>query len=325
MWWKFLKKATGGGEANPAESKTLETQEIREAGRAPLSEIAKKVKQIEIAALKKSSAQLSGDYKSRFRGHGVQFADFRPYQYGDETRHIDWRTSARQQHPVVKTFEEERELTLMFAADISGSAGFGTQGQSKREAMSLAIAAVALAAAANNDRIGLLLFTDRIERYVPAKKGRKHALRILDELLTYKPTGKGTDLSAPLTHLSEVLRQGSIVIFASDFFGNIDTKRLKTLARKHDLIMLQSIDPRDFTLPAIGLVRLQDPETGESIVIDTNSSRLRKEFSEGQRRRFASTTATIRQTGASHLEISTEHDPTEEIRKFFYRRKRRGR
>ena len=322
MWWKFLKKNKTADTPDKATGDFLNTQEIREAGRAPLSEIAKKVKQIEIAALKKSSAQLSGDYKSRFRGHGVQFADFRPYQYGDETRHIDWRTSARQQHPVVKTFEEERELTLMFAVDISGSSKFGTQGQSKREAMSLALASVALAAAASNDRIGLLLFTDQIERYVPAKKGRKHALRIVDELLSYVPKGKGTDLSAPIAHLSEVLRQGSIVIFASDFLGSIDTKRIKTLARKHDLIMLQTVDPRDLELPSIGLVRLQDPETGESLVVDTSSSSLRKSFKESQNNNLAAIHANIRQTGASHLEINTSDDGAEEIRKFFYKRKR---
>jgi uncharacterized protein (DUF58 family) len=322
MWWKFRRRETTEG-SKPSTS--AESHELREAGRAPLSEIAKKVKKIEIAIRRKSSQQLSGDYKSRFRGQGVQFADFRPYQYGDDIRHIDWRTSARQQHPVIKTFEEERELTVLFAVDISGSAGFGTQGKSKREAISLALAAVALAAAANNDRVGLLLFTDRIERYVPPKKGRKHALRIVEELLSYQPIGKQTDLSAPLTHISHVLRQGSVVLFASDFFGKLDTKRLKTLARKHDLVMMQMNDPRDYEIPSMGLVRLEDPETGESLVVDTSSNKFRRTFTESQRRRLATTAASIRNTGASHLEINTSQDPMEAIRGFFYRRKRRGR
>ncbi|NUM89492.1 MAG: DUF58 domain-containing protein, partial [Bdellovibrionales bacterium] len=252
MWWKFRKK----GEATPASE--ADSSELREAGRAPLSEIARQVKRVEVVTRRKSLTQLSGDYKSRFRGHGVQFADFRPYQYGDDVRHIDWRTSARQQHAVVKTYEEERELSVVIAVDVSASAGFGTQGRSKREALCLAVAAVAFSAIANNDRVGLILFTDRVERFVPPRKGKKHVLRIIDELLAHRPRGKGTDFSPALELLAGAVRSNSVVLLASDYFARVDRRKIRQIARRHDLIALHVRDPRDEEIPAIGLVQLED-------------------------------------------------------------------
>jgi uncharacterized protein (DUF58 family) len=204
MLWMFRKNKS----EQPKPKASAENNEIREAGRAPLSEVAKKVKRIEIVTGRQSVNQLSGQYRSRFRGQGVQFSDFRVYQFGDDIRHIDWRTSAKTEDTYIKKFEEERELNVMLAADMSRSIGFGSQGQSKEEVMCLALATIAFSAALNNDRVGLILFTEDVERYIPPQKGRKHVLRLIDELLTFKPTGKSANLGGADIH-SELTSNGT--------------------------------------------------------------------------------------------------------------------
>ncbi len=317
MWWKFRKKE--------GPSQEVDSAELRESGRAPLSEITRQVKRVEVVTKRKSQTQLSGDYKSRFRGQGVQFADFRPYQYGDDVRHIDWRTSARQQHAVVKTFEEERELNVVIALDVSPSSGFGTQGRSKREALCLAVAAVAFSAIANNDRVGLVLFSDRVERFVPPRKGKKHVLRIIDELLAHKPRGKGTNFTPALELLATAVRGNSVVLLASDFFSQIDRRKIRQIARRHDLIALHVRDPRDLEFPAIGLVQLEDPETGEQLVVDTSSTEVRKHLTDGQKKHLAKVLDLFRTSGIAVAPITTAGNPVDEIAEFFHSRRARGR
>lgn len=322
MWWKFLKP----GKTRPSQSgPEWDTEEIRTAGRAPLSEIAKKVKEVELVTRKKSSAMLSGEYKSRFKGQGMQFSDSRVYQFGDDIRHIDWRTTARMQEAYVKTFEEERELNIVLAVDVSASGGFGSTGISKRENLAVGLASLGFSAISNNDRVGLLLFSDAVERFVPPKKGRKHILRIIDELLTYQPASKKSGLDPALGFLSSTLKHGSVIIFASDFFASFDKKKLQVLARKHDFICLRATDPRDFDLPDVGLLRVEDPETGESMLLSTSSTTVRKAYAESQKKLQMGTAEALRKAGASLVDIPNQGDPVHALRQFFHPRKRKGR
>lgn len=321
MWWKFLKR---GKPENDREI-DRDTEEIRTAGRAPLSDIAKKVKEVELITRRKSAAMLSGDYKSRFKGQGMQFSDSRLYQYGDDIRHIDWRTSARMQEAYVKTFEEERELNIVFAVDVSASGGFGSTGLSKRENLAIGLASLGFSAISHNDRVGLVLFSDTVERFVPAKKGRKHILRLVDELLTYEPKSKKSDLDPALNFLSAMLKHGSVIIFASDFYAKFDKRKLQVLARKHDFICMRATDPRDRELPDVGLLRIEDPETGESMLLSTSSAAQRKAYADSQRKLDARTSELIKKSGASLVDIPTQSDPVQELRKFFHPRKRRSR
>lgn len=322
MWWKFLK---GNSDQSNADAKAQKEAELRTAGRAPLSEIAKQVKHVELVTKKKSSAILSGEYKSRFKGQGMQFSDFRQYQYGDDIRHIDWRTTARHQDAYVKTFEEERELSIVFAVDISQSNSFGSTGRSKREAMAIALACLGFSAIANGDRVGLLLFTDKVERFVPMRKGRKHILRIIDELLTFEGSSKTSSLDPALTFLSSAMKQGGVAVFASDFFADFDRKKLEILSKKHDLICLRAIDERDLELPNVGLIRIEDPETGETALLSTNSSSFREQYAKSQQDHKQRTEQIIRKAGASYVDLATHADPSRVLHQFFQSRKGRGR
>ncbi len=320
MWLKFLKPRKAG----PSEDEDRETSEIRAAGRAPLSEIAKKVKEVELVTRKKSAALLAGEYKSRFKGQGMQFSDSRPYQYGDDIRHIDWRTTARMQEAYVKTFEEERELNIIFAVDVSASGGFGSTGLSKRENLAIGLASLGFSAISHNDRVGLVLFSDVVERFVPANKGRKHILRLVDELLAYEPKSKKSHLDPALNFLSSTLKHGSVIIFASDFFSPFDKKKLQLLAKKHDFICMRATDPLDSELPDVGLLRVEDPETGESFLLATSSAAVRQQYKESQRNQSQRTADTIKKSGASLVDIPTQSDPVNALRQFFHPRKRKG-
>lgn len=317
MWWKFRKRTDEQSEAS-----AIDDSEIRAAGRAPLSTVAKQVKHVELVTKKKSSALLAGDYKSRFKGQGMQFSDSRLYQYGDDIRHIDWRTSARMQGTYVKTFEEERELNIIFSVDVSASNGFGSTGTSKREAIAIALACIGFSAIANNDRVGLVLFSDRVERFVPARKGRKHILRLIDELLTFEPISRKSRLDAALNFLISTLKNGSVLLLASDFFSELDKRKLELLSRKHDFICLRATDPRDFEIPNVGLLRVEDPETGESMLLPTISGRVRNEYSKSQKRYCEDVARMLRRTGAALLDLPTDAEPAKLLHQFF--RSRRG-
>lgn len=320
MWWKFRKK-----KESPQTVPQEEFEELRSSGRAPLSKIGKQVKQVEIVTKKNASELLSGEYKSRFKGQGMQYADSRVYQYGDDIRHIDWRTTARMQDTYVKTFEEERELTILFVVDASPSMDFGSSGPSKREIMAVALACLGFSAISNNDRVGLLFFSDRAERYVPPKKGRKHILRLIDEVLAYQPISKKTNLDESLEFLSGVLKTGSIIVLASDFYASFDKKKLEVLARRHDFICLRTTDPRDHEIPNVGLIRLEDPETGEQIVLPTNSARVRKEYAQSQTNFKNSQASLIKKAGASLIDLSSLEEPARALHQFFRSRARKNR
>jgi uncharacterized protein (DUF58 family) len=283
--------------------------------------VAKQVKRVELVTKKKSSALLSGEYKSRFKGQGMQFSDSRVYQYGDDIRHIDWRTTARMQDTYVKTFEEERELLILFVVDSSASGFFGSTGVSKREALAVALACLGFSAIDNNDRVGLLFFSDQVERYIPARKGRKHILRLIDELLTFAPASKKSGMNSALDFLSSTLKQGAVVVMASDFFTSFDKKKVEVLAKKHDFICLRAVDPRDAELPNVGLLRLEDPETGESVVLPTSSSSFRKEYSRSQQAFRENVARVLRKTGVSLLDLPTGAEPAKVLHQFFHARK----
>ena len=322
MWWKFLKKDEEQTPKQPSLSKA-DSAELRESGRAPLSEIAKKVKEIEIFTRKKSGARLSGAYKSRFKGQGMQFSDFRLYQYGDDVRHIDWRTSARHNDVFVKTFEEERELSILLAVDVSASTHFGSQLSSKRELAALGLASILFSALANNDRVGLLLFAQEVIRYVPPKKGKKHAMRILDELLGHKNKSKGTSFDKAMQVIQGLLKQESVIVFASDFFAEIDKKRWNILARKHDLVALKIEDPRDTEVPPIGLVYLEDPETQERVLVNTSSRWFKEQYPRLSKKQNQELEELLNKSGASQLKLNTAEDPIHALRAFFQGRRRR--
>ena len=306
-----------------AKVSALENTEIRESGRAPLSEIAKKVKRIEIVTGRHSVNQLSGQYRSRFRGQGVQFSDFRVYQFGDDVRHIDWRTSAKTEDTYIKKFEEERELSVLLAADMSASLGFGSQGQSKHEVMCLALATIAFSAAINNDRVGLVLFTEDVEKYIPPQKGRKHVLRLIDELLTFKPSGKSANLGGALRLMEKVAKPNSTVVMASDLFLQLDKERLKRISRRHDFVVMRVGDQRDFEFPKIGLVQLQDPETGQNVILDTGNSAVHRMLKKKQEDWQLRIEQAVLQSKASLLDLKTDSDVTRELMRFFHKRKRR--
>ena len=325
MLSKFLELFKGSAGAVDPQSSSHEQldNELRESGKNPLSEIARRVKRLEISTKKKSDVLLSGQYRSRFRGQGMQFADVRVYQYGDDVRHIDWRSSARSQQTYVKTFEEERELNILIAVDVSASNEFGSGASSKRDTLALAIASIAFSAAANRDLIGLVLFSDRIERFIPPQKGKKQALRILEAILDPNPKSTGTDLQAVLRALPGMLTHSSVVFLASDFNASFQKMQLRRLSAKHDMIALFVSDPREIAVPNVGLIRVRDPETGEVIVADTSSSDFRKRDSQAQAKELKEKEKELQASGASVVRLSTDRDPADDLNAFFRVRTRK--
>lgn len=317
MWFRFRKKKPDDGTLNYDHH----NEELRSEGRAPLSEIARKVKQIEMSTLRKMQSKMLGDYKSRFKGQGMQFADFRVYNFGDDVRHIDWRASAKSQQTLIKTFEEERELNIVCAVDISASNLFGSTEQSKSESITLAVASIAFSAIKNNDRIGLLLFSDKIEKYVPPKKGRKHALRIIDELVSFKPAQQGTNLNGAMEYLGNMLNHSTVLFVASDFFDDVDKNKIRQLTKRHDVIAIHVSDERDLEIPDIGLVQFLDPETGETKVIDTGSRKNRESMRLSQQNRKQGMLEFLKSNGVSVIDIDTKASAPEEISKFFHARR----
>ena len=321
----WLKDAqTAAARVAPIFDEAQNDDELRESGKAPLSDIAKRVKRIEIATRKKADVVMTGQYRSRFRGQGMQFSDVRVYQYGDDVRHIDWRSSARSQQTYVKTFEEERELNVVLAVDVSASTAFGSEASNKRDTLALALASIAFSAAKNRDIVGLMMFSDQVERYVPPRKGRKHVLRILDEMLNYEPKRRKTDINIAIKALPGLLRHTSVIFVASDFSSPLNKNQLKRLAAKHDVIAIHVTDPRELDLPNIGMVQVQDPETGQSLVLDTGSGSLRRKFQQAQQRWHTEVDEFLKSAGASVIRLSTDRDPAADLMAFFETRKRRG-
>lgn len=287
------------------------------------SEILRKVRQIEIRARGTVNSVLSGAYSSSFRGRGMEFAEVREYVPGDEIRAIDWNVTARQGHPFVKKFTEERELTVLLAVDASASGDFGTQSEMKGELMATLSALLAFSAIQNNDRVGLLIFTSTVERFIPPQKGRKHVLRVIRELLYHKPRERGTDIANAIAHANRLLSHRAVVFLVSDFAAPDFEKPLRLLQRRHDAVAIKVTDPRERELPDAGFLELEDPETGEVALVDTGSRTFREAFAARQREEVRRLEALFRRTGTDAVDILIGRDYDETVRPLIhYFRKR---
>ena len=272
------------------------------------TELLKKVRKIEIRSRGLTRQIFAGEYHSAFRGRGMTFSEVREYQFGDDIRNIDWNVTARFGHPYVKIFEEERELTVMLLVDISQSGNFGTIASTKREMMTEIAAVLAYSVIANNDKVGLLLFSDRVEKYIPPKKGRAHMLRIIREMLGFEPAGSGTSLAEPLRYLTNVIRKRCTAFILSDFMAAPFVDSLRIAAGKHDVVALRINDRREKEMPDVGFMKVTDPETGNESWIDTSSARIRKEYADNWRRHEEATKTAFRSCGVDMASISTGED-----------------
>ena len=288
------------------------------------------IRQIEIRTRRLVNTLFSGDYKSSFKGRGIEFLDVREYLPGDDVRTIDWKVTARFGRPYVKKYAEERELVVILLVDASGSDRFGTKRLFKLEQAAQVAATLAFSAIRNNDKVGLVFFTDHIEKYVPPKKGRVHVLRLIRDILYFEPEHRGTDAKQALEFLMHVLKRRAIVFLISDLMG--DTYRPETIrqplgivARKHDLVVVSVIDPAEKELPKLGLVEMEDAETGELATVDTSDPVLRKRFGELQAARQEAAEKLFRQLGIDHIPVSTAEDFTKKLHQFFQKRARRYR
>lgn len=286
-------------------------------------DVIKKIRRIEITTSRLVTDFLSGQYESVFKGRGIEFDEVREYQPGDEIRSIDWNVTARMGHPYIKKYVEERQLTVIILLDASGSSYFGTAKRLKRELAAEVSAVLAFAAIKNNDRVGLIIFTDRIEKFIPPRKGLQHVLRVIREALYFKPTGRGTDITLALRFLDGVTTRRAVAFLISDFFAK-DFKRPLSIANKrHDLVGITITDPREVKLSNVGLVELTDAETGRPFMVDTSSAKTRAVYAsraagliEERRKIFGS-------IKMDHININTDKPYIEELIKFFKMRKRR--
>ncbi len=283
-------------------------------------ELFKKIRRIEIRTKGLVNNVFGGEYHSAFKGRGIEFSEVRPYQYGDDIRSIDWNVSARTGETFVKIFEEEREQTLLLTVDISGSEDFGSRGKFKREIAAEICAILGFSAIKNNDKVGLLLFSDRVELFVPPKKGRRHVLRLIRDLFAHRPQSPGTNLSTALNHVLHVLHRRSIVLILSDFLDVDFEKPLRMVAQRHDAVAIRLQDRREKELPPLGLVDLTDPETGLTTVLDTRSRPARRAFAEHAARQRASVAELLRRARVDSVAIGTEQDYVEPLVRFFRQR-----
>ena len=273
------------------------------------SEIIKKVRKIEIKTRGLSSNIFAGQYHSAFKGRGMAFSEVREYQFGDDVRDIDWNVTARFHRPYVKVFEEERELTVMLMIDVSGSLDFGTQHQMKRDMVTEIAATIAFSAIQNNDKIGVVFFSDRIEKYIPPKKGRKHILYIIREMLDFHPESKRTDVKQAVEFLSGVQKRRTTAFILSDFYVREDFQQsLQICSRKHDVVAIQVYDVRAKELPDVGLMKVVDAETGFEQYIDTSSKRLRRDYQRYWTSRQAQLEETFNKSNVDHVSIATNED-----------------
>ena len=286
------------------------------------AELAHKVRLLEIQTRHLVNDIFSGEYESVFKGRGVEFAEVREYQPGDDVRAIDWNVTARRGIPYVKQFAEERELTVILAVDGSASTRFGTQGALKRERAAEVAAVLGLAASRNNDRAGALLFAEGIELYVPPKKGKTHVLRLVRDILSFDPPGRGTDLAGAIRFLTRVLHRRSVVFLLSDFLDEGYEKPLAALAVRHDVVALVLEDRRDRELPDIGLIEAIEPETGARRWLDTSSERVRSAYRAAAERAEGERTAAFQRAGIDAVPLDTMADWVEPMRRFFEARER---
>lgn len=286
-------------------------------------EVLRQVKLIELRTRGLVNTLFSGEYQSVFKGQGMEFDEVREYAPGDEYRAIDWNVSARMGHPYVKKYSEERELTVLFAVDLSGSEQFGTRGRFKAEIAAEIAAVVAMAAIKNNDRVGLLLFTDRVEKFVPPKKGRRHALRLIRDLLAFEASGRGTDLNTALSYLGRLLRHRAIVFMISDFLDEEYEHALKLVSRRHDLVAVTVSDPRERSLPNVGYLPLVDAESAHHIVFDSGNRFVREQFEYLVSEDEVLLRRTLRRLSIDQIEIQTDRSYVAPLINFFRARERK--
>jgi uncharacterized protein (DUF58 family) len=283
-------------------------------------DLIKKVRRIELKTRGLSNHIFSGEYHSAFKGRGMAFSEVREYVPGDEVRSIDWNVTARTGHPYIKVFDEERELTVVLVADVSASGDFGTENQLKRELITEACATIAFSAIQNNDKVGLILFSDQVELFIPPKKGRGHILRIVRELLEFRAQHKGTDVAGALKYLNNVIKKRAIAFLISDLMDEGYDDALKIANRKHDLVVLRTTDPREQELPRMGLVQFKDPETGEQRWVDTSSKRIRDHYRAAALKLQARTRDALRRAGVDHAVISTREGYVKPLMNLFRQR-----
>ncbi|MGE0479030.1 MAG: DUF58 domain-containing protein [Phycisphaerae bacterium] len=283
-------------------------------------EILKKVRRIQIVTAALVNDVFAGQYHSAFKGRGIEFQEVREYQPGDDVRTIDWNVTARAGRPFVKNFREERELTVVLLVDVSASQEFGTRQQLKSELVAELGATLALSAIQNNDKVGLLLFTDRVERFVPARKGKRHVLRVIRELLYHQPGGRRTDVGLALEHLDRVFNRRAVVFLVSDFQTPEFAGPLRVVRHRHDLIPVLVRDEREERLPAARFIELLDAETSERLVVDTSSRRFRDVVAQQARTRRERMLTGFRRLGIDAIEVQTGESFVEPLRKFFHRR-----
>lgn len=283
-------------------------------------ELFKKIRQLEIRTKGLVSNIFGGEYHSAFKGRGMEFAEVRPYQYGDDIRNIDWNVSARYGETFVKIFEEEREQTVLLVVDISGSEDFGSVYKFKREIAAEICAIVAFSAIQNDDKVGLLLFSDHVELFVPPKKGRRHVLRLIRDLFAHERTSTQTNMSVALNHVVHALNRRSIVLLVSDFMDSNFESPLRAVSRRHDTVAVHLLDPREMELPCVGLLELTDAETAENIVVDTSSVDVRSAFSENARLRCETVEQVLRRTRVDRIPVHTDEGYIEPLIRFFRHR-----
>jgi len=284
------------------------------------TDLLKKVRKIEIKTRGLSSHLFTGGYHSAFKGRGMSFSEVRLYSPGDDVRAIDWNVTARAGEPFIKVFEEERENTVMLLVDVSGSAVFGSHTQFKEEYLTELCAVLAFSAIANNDKVGVMLFSDQIELFIPPKKGKQHILRIIREILTAKPSGRGTDLAGALHFIQNVLKKRSVCFLLSDFLAEQYEDVLRVLARRHDCIGIHCWDPLERDLPDVGILRVADAETGEQIWVDTTSTHLRRKYQYTFESHKAATQSMFRRAGADFLSLCTNQPYVTALLRFFAQR-----
>jgi len=286
-------------------------------------EIVKKIKVIEITTKRVVNDILAGEYESVFKGRGMEFDEVREYMPGDDIRTIDWNVTARTGRPYVKRYVEERELTVIFLVDLSASGRFGSVEKLKNELAAEFCALLAFSAVKNNDKVGLILFTDRVEKYIPPKKGTTHVLRVIRELLNFRATSSDTDITGALDYLGKVLTKRAVVFLVSDFEAEGYEKAMKMISKKHDLIAVTIVDPREVELPDVGLIELEDAETGEVVLVDTSSPAVRERYSRLGRERMAKLKTLFASMGIDQIEIRTGTDYVHSLMQFFRVRERR--
>ncbi len=286
-------------------------------------DILKKIQQIRISTSRLVNEAFVGEYHSVFKGRGMEFDEVREYQPGDEIRTIDWNVTARMGRPFIKRFVEERELTVMLLVDVSASGNFGSIKHLKNEVTIEICSILAFSAIKNNDKVGMIMFTDKIEKFIPPKKGAKHVLRVIRELLCSEPTGKGTNISVALEYLNKISSRRAISFVVSDFIANDYAHTLRITNKKHDMIAISIVDPREQELPSVGFVELKDAESGEMFLIDTANSLARKEFNALSDKLAKERSKLFRSMGVDEIVINTDKHYVEPIIRFFRVREKR--